>query len=333
MKIPQEITGPVESGLQRLTDLHKAAGVFPTYSCRPYCHNDLRMGQHVAITEFNVVSMANSWFGARTNPGGQSDTLAAAVTGKTPECGLHLMENRWGEVLIEVSEETEPEKFDSSDYGALGYWAGKLLVDRIPVYHGLPRDMSSRQLEYLGVGQILGSSAVMLHVVGVTPEAPSLEVALGGRSPEETFVFGKKDLDDVYQELNSAADNKVDMVLLGCPHSPIEEISQIAQLLHGKKVAKGLRFWVGTSPSTYNLAKDMGLVDIIEGAGGFVLSGVCAGSGLVMGSAHILGVKVVANNGLTFSGFANKVTRGNVEVCFGNIEKCVNSAVSGYWEG
>jgi len=98
-------------------------------------------------------------------------------------------------------------------------------------------------------------------------------------------------------------------------------------------VAKGLRLWVATSPPTYHLAKAMGWVDIIEKAGGFVLSGICAGTGLLMGSADILGVKVVANNGLTLSGLVSKVTRGNVEVYFGNIEKCVNAAVSGYWEG
>jgi len=51
--------------------------------------------------------------------------------------------------------------------------------------------MSSRQREYLGVGQFLGSSAGMLHFVGVTPEAPSVEAALGGRGPEEKIIFGR----------------------------------------------------------------------------------------------------------------------------------------------
>ena len=290
------------------------------------------MGQHVAFTEFNVGPLANSWFGVCTNLGGQTDALASAVTGKAPECALHLKENRWGEVLIEISKDIEQDNFHSSDYGALGYWAGQVLVDRIPVYNGLPTDMSCRQAEYMGVAQALAGAIGMFHVVGVTPEAATMEAAFGGKEPEDKLVFGKKELAKVYEELNTANVTRVDMVCLGCPHSPIEEVAKIAQLLGGKKVAKDLRLWVATSQPTYFVAKEMGLVDIIEGAGGFVLSNVCAGTGLLLRFTDSLGVKVVANNGLTLCSLVSRRTKGKVGVCFGNIEQCINAAVTGYWE-
>jgi predicted aconitase len=333
MNIPRDIIEAMQPGIHRLTQLHKNAGVLPTYSCHPHYLHELAVGQRVAFTEFNVAPLANSWFGARTNLGGQTDALASAVTGKAPECGLYLMENRWGEVVIEISGEVEPHKFDSSDYGALGYWAGQVCVDRIPIYVGLKKDISSRQVEYMGVGQVLAGSLGMLHIVGVTPESPTMEDALGRREPEEKFVFGKKELAKVYAELNTAKKTKVDMVCLGCPHCPIEEVIKIAQLLYGKRIEKNVRLWIGTSQPTYFLAKQMGLLDIIETAGGFVLCNVCAGTGLLLRFADRLGVQVVANNGLTLSGLVSRRTRGKVGVYFGNIEQCINAAITGYWEG
>jgi len=94
MNISQDIIDALKPGLDRLTQLHKAAGMLPTYSCHPHSYHNLKMGQQVAFTEFNVAPLANSWFGVRTNLGGQTDALASAVTGKGPECALHLNENR-----------------------------------------------------------------------------------------------------------------------------------------------------------------------------------------------------------------------------------------------
>jgi len=332
LQIPQDIVDALKPGLERLTRLHQTTGMLPTYSCHPHSYHDLKMGEHVAFTEFNVAPLANSWFGVRTNLGGQTDALASAVTGKSPDCGLHSVENRWGEVLIEISRDLEPEKFQSSDFGALGYWAGQVLVDRIPVYNGLSKDMSCRQAEYMGVAQVLAGAIGMFHVVGVTPEAETVEAALGGKKPEKKLVFGKEDLAKAYGQLNTADVTKVDMVCLGCPHCPIEEVAKIARLLEGKKVAKGLRLWIGTSRPTYLLAQEMGFVDIIEGAGGFVLCNVCAGTGLLLRFTESLGVKVVANNGLTLCSLVSRRTRGKVGVCFGSTEQCVKAAVTGHWE-
>lgn len=332
MGVPEDIIDVQWPGICRLKELHSQAGLIPSYTCHPHSHMDLKMGEHVAFTEFNVAPFANAWFGVRTNLQGQTDTLASAITGKAPECGLHLTENRWGKVLIEIDKKFKAQDFDSAFYGALGYWAGQICVDRIPVFVGLPENMTYRAVEYLCVAPLIRGSVGMLHVVGVTPEAPTLEAAFGGKRPEEKVVFGKRELQAVYEELNTATKSEVDMVCLGCPHCSLQELITIARLVEGKKVAKGVRLWVATSEINYMLAQRMGLIDYIEGAGGFVNSGICAGTGFLLRFADSLGVKVVANNGLTLTGLVTKGTRGKVGVCFGSIERCVNAALTGKWE-
>jgi len=332
MEIPEAIIDAQWPGICRLKELHKKAGIIPSYTCHPHPLKELKMGEHVAFTEFNVVPLANAWFGARTNLHGQTDTLASAITGKAPDCGLHLPENRWGEVLIEVDKGFGPEAFDSAFYGALGYWAGQVCVDRIPVFTGLPGNTTCRAVEYLGVGPLIRGSVGMFHVVGVTPEAPTLEAAFGGRKPGERFTFGKRELKTVYGELNTAKKSEVDMVCLGCPHCSLQELQAIARLLDGKKVAKSVRLWIATNEINYGLAERMGLIDPIERAGGFLNSSICAGTGFLLRFTESLGVKVVANNGLTLSGLVSRGTRGKVGVFFGNIEQCVNAALTGKWE-
>jgi len=332
MGIPKDIIDAQWPGICRLKELHNRASMIPAYTCHPHSLKDLKMGEYVAFTEFNVVPLANAWFGVRTNLHGQTDTLASAITGKAPECGLHLTENRWGKVLIEVDKEFGIEDIDSAFYGALGYWAGQVCVDRIPVFVGLPKNMTCRAAEYLGVGPLVRGSVGMFHVLGVTPEAPTLEAAFGSRRPEEKFVFGKKELKMVYDELNTATKPEIDMVCLGCPHCSLQELIAIAQLIDGKKVSKNVRLWIATGEINYMLAERMGVITCIEKAGGFVNSNICAGTFFLLRFTDSLGVKVVANNGLTLCGLVPRGTRDKVGVHFGSLEQCVNAAITGRWE-
>ena len=58
---------------------------------------------YIAWSESNAVSFANSVLGARTNREGGPSALAAAITGRTPEYGLHIDKNRIANVLIRVN--------------------------------------------------------------------------------------------------------------------------------------------------------------------------------------------------------------------------------------
>ena len=109
-------------------------GVRLECTCTPYYIYQTRFGEHLAWSESSAVSFANSVIGARTNREGGPGALAAAIIGKTPEYGLHLVEERRPQVHIRV--EGDGPHDDIAFYGALGFLAGKLAGNRIPFFSG-----------------------------------------------------------------------------------------------------------------------------------------------------------------------------------------------------
>ena len=105
-------------------------GVIPNWSCIPFFQGNLpRMGEPVAWVESSAVSFANSVLGARANRTAAGVEIPVAITGRAPEFGLYLEENRIGNALVRV--ETRPRTL--FDYHTLGYIIGKRFSDRIPV--------------------------------------------------------------------------------------------------------------------------------------------------------------------------------------------------------
>ena len=239
MRLSELVMEEARKTLARLQQLHQRLGAIPTYTCLPYFFYHLRFGEHVAFTDSQVVPVANSWFGIRTNMETPASAIASAITGKTPKCGMHLSEHRLGRVLIEISPELEAEKFDYADYGAISFWAGKIRINglpAIPVYKGLSPRVTLGKAKYMSLPHTWHSGMTMFHIAGVTPEAPTVEAGFGGKRPEAKFVFGKREMKEAYQELTSAAEEKVEVVCLGCPHCTLQELADIAKLLSGRKI-------------------------------------------------------------------------------------------------
>jgi len=250
-------------------------GAIPTYTCTPFFVHPTRKGESLAGAESVAIVMYNSIYGARLNRETTPTALAAAITGKTPEFGMHLPENRYARLQVALDSKLKPELFTSSDYSALGFYVGRIAGDRNIVFTNFPQNMSVGQLKNL-LAPLGVSGAVMLaHVVGVTPEAPTLEAALLGRKPEEKITVGKKEIDGVYELLNTANGEKVDMVVFGCPHAPLDEIVDIAKQLEGKKMRDDAKLLIATAEPIKLLAKRMGLTDIVESSGGLIVSDMC----------------------------------------------------------
>jgi predicted aconitase len=310
--------------------LYHDLGTIPTYTCFPYSWHNLRVGDHVSFTDTLVVQMVNAWFGARTNMETPVSTVAAAITGKTPRYGMHLTENRLGRILIEVSSALDVDNFDYADYGALSFWAGKLSVNglpAIPVYQGLSPRATIISAKNMTLSHTWNSGMGMFHLVGITPEAPTVEAAFGGRKPAAKFTFGKKEMDEAYHGLTTATEENVDVVCLTCPNCTLQEIVNIARLLQGKKVHKDTQLWVGTNHTTKDVAKRMGLIDMIEGAGGIVITDACA----TYHPIAALKPRVVASNAAHLQNTL-VLTEGQTTVWFGRTTDCINAAVKGKWE-
>ena len=89
------------------------------------------------------------------------------------------------------------------------------------------------------------SGAVALyHIIGITPEAPTLEAVIDKEVP--VYTFGKEEYKKAFETFNYSGD--VDFVVLGCPHASIQEVKVIATLLKDKIVKirnLGLHFSAG----------------------------------------------------------------------------------------
>ena len=323
----QELRETLSFGRQTYSNL----GVIPTYTCCPfYCHL-VRRGERVGTAESTVIIFDNSVIGATANRESGPTALATALTGKTPLYGMHLPENRRGQAVVKLKDNVDSRFFSYADYNALSYYTGKAVVDGIPVFEGLPENTTVAQLKYLAAPLGVSAGIAMFHAVGITPEAPTTEVALGGKKPQIVVEVGRQELDATYADLCSATSDRVDYVLLGCPHVTIPEMQEIASLLDGRPISPGLLFIVGIAEPLRVLAAEMGLTRVIEEAGGIVMPGMCAaGTFLRRNVPDGFTVGVTATNSAKAAHYLKAAGR---DVWFGSMRQCIEAAVSRNWEG
>jgi len=302
-------------------------GFVPRYSCSPYWSFIApRVGEHIAWGEHNAVCYANSVLGARTNFEAHATAIPAAVTGRMPAYGLHIAENRKAQAIVRV----ETEMKDTTDWMCLGLYTGKTLFDLIPLFLGLPKIISNRQLRDLvsSVGPPFGKIP-MVHVEGVTPEAPNLEAAFQGKPPKDvqTVVVRRQQLEEARAMVSNAKSEKVDLVTVGCPHYCMEDLKELAQALKGKRVHPQVQFWAWTDYATRNTAEEMGLLEIIERAGGCLLTDTCAMACPLDKCGHEF--KTIVTDNVKTAGYM--VKGGKIDTYLGNLTQCIEAAISGKW--
>jgi hypothetical protein len=212
------------------------------------------------------VCYANSVIGARSNREGGPSALASALTGVTPEYGLHLDEARRPGVTVEVAARLS----ENNEFGALGMVIGKQLerFSRKPIAYITGVDRASvENLKSFCASIATYGGAAMFHMQGITPEADRYS------PPDEIITVARADIDAANQSLNTATSDEVDFVSLGCPHLSINEIARIAELLKGKRVTK--EFWITTARPTKHIADMMGYTAIIEASGAKFAADTC----------------------------------------------------------
>ena len=119
------------------------------------------------------------------------------------------------------------------DWGMLGYFVGDVVQEHIPVARRqLQRPRSSASSTSAPPASSSGG-VEMYHIVGVTPEAPTVEMAFGPNRPVETFTYGAAEraarLRRAQCQRHAIPD--VDYVMLGCPHAALEQLREAATLL------------------------------------------------------------------------------------------------------
>jgi len=118
----------------RQMQAYQRMGCTPTWTCAPYqTAMRPRFGQQIAWGESNAIAFANSVIGARTERYPDLMDICAAITGRVPALGLHLDENRRGELLLELTGVPRAVQEDDTFCTVLGYLMGKIAQERVPV--------------------------------------------------------------------------------------------------------------------------------------------------------------------------------------------------------
>jgi predicted aconitase len=309
---------------KRLTSAYQKMGGIPCHTCTPYLiGNSPRLGEHVAWGESSAIAYVNSVLGARTNREGGPSAIAAALTGRVPAYGYHLQENRLGHYHIKVI--TTLRGID--DYGSLGYWVGKIVESKIPVFTGIPEDVTRDQLKMLSAALASSGSVALFHIVSITPEAPTLEAAFGDKKPEQVLEFGDEQLSQSRQSLNKNSGQNVSLVVVGCPHLSINEIETIAHRLVGKKIKQNVAFWAITAQPNRAYADRCGFLEIIEDAGGKLVSDTCPILSPMAEVAAKFPIASIATNSAKLAHYAPG--QWSLPTHYGNLDQCINAALTG----
>ncbi|GAA0724667.1 aconitase X catalytic domain-containing protein [Clostridium malenominatum] len=255
--------------MHRTHEAYKGLGAVLSYNCTPYIDTNVpHFGEVVAFSESSATPFVNSVWGARSNREGANSALCAAITGFVPEYGLLYEENRKGDILVEVQADMRTD----FDYHLLGYM-GKKIGKGIPVFVGLPEHISKESLTNLGAQLNTSGAYGMYHILGFTPEAPTVEAAFGGKEPKRKVVITNEDLKEILEEISLEGNRKIDFAMFGCPHFTIEQVRHIASKLHGKVLKKEM--WILTSSHVKEMSDRMGLTAVIEKAGGNIVPDTC----------------------------------------------------------
>jgi len=331
-------------------DAFEKMGVTPTMSCTPYLFPGYtpRRGDSLAWAESSAVAYANSVIGARSNREGGPSAIAAAIVGRTARYGYHLDENRRANWIVEVRCPVT----SVADFGALSYTVGKAVGNGVPWFADLAQWLSispaspplaepalslskgaglgerfhglaSDRLKTLGAGLAAYGAVAVYHIAGVTPEARDAGESLIRPDAQRLTVDS---LEDAYRVMDADPDlRKIDLVTVGCPHASLTEIEQVADTLRGKKLAA--RLWVTTGEITRQAAAELGYVQVIEAAGGEVVADTCA----VVAPMRMLDVHSMATNAGKMACYAPM--HSGVRMRFGDLEQCLDAAVTGEWGG
>ena len=230
---------------------YEKMGATTSFSCIPYEIFDLpKKGTHVSFAESNAAIYANSIGNLKTNKEGAFSALASALTGKSPFSDLRKDESRNPNLTIRMKVDQK----DELSYGMLGYFAGKVAGGSVAI-SGV-NELGRRSCKSLCAG--MGTSGICgLFTLG--------------DGTGETIDFDKKEAQKIHDELNTT--DSGDVIALGSPQLGLDEISDLAGMLKGKRFNK--RCMIFCPRVVQEQARHLGYTNNIELAGGEILSDCC----------------------------------------------------------
>ncbi len=317
---------------QRLTRAYEKLGALACHTCTPYLIGSVpRLGEHIAwgessaiaFVESSAIAFVNSVFGARTNREGGPSALAAALTGVVPNYGFHRQENRYGQIHVKVATALS----GTVDYGSLGYWVGRRTDSKIPVFTGIPKDVTTDQLKMLSAALASSGSVALYHIVGVTPGSRRLRNCLRGHQPVEVLTFERSGLRESEGLLNKHQNQPVSIVVIGCPHASIQEIESIAKQLDGKKIHDGMELGLQQRSRLRLMPERCGFEQTILAAGGRIVTDTCPILSPMGYLAKARNMHAMATNSAKLAHYAPG--QWGMPTYYGSLEMCIQIAIDG----
>ncbi|MGE7962022.1 aconitase X [Pseudomonas sp. NPDC089918] len=304
-----------------LGDAYMAMGAQLSFTCAPYLLDSApKAGEQIVWAESNAVVYANSVLGARTLKYPDYLDICIALTGRAPLIGCHLDAQRKARLQIELPALGE---LDDAFYPLLGYHIGALAGSRIPLVRGLEnRQPSLDDLKAFGAAFATTSAAPLFHIAGVTPEAidPAQVLEVDGFLPVEKIRLN--DLLVSWRELNSARDNRVDVVSLGNPHFSLSEFAHLARLCLGRHKHPDVVLAITCGRAVLEQAREAGHIAVIEAFGATLVTDTCW---CMLGEPVIpLAAKTLMTNSGKYAHYAPGLVGRKVH--FASIKECVDAA-------
>jgi predicted aconitase len=306
-------------GARKLMDLYDKLGCKPTWTCAPYqIPGGPKFGEHIVVGESNAVTYYNSAVGARTNKYGDYLDVACALVGKAPFAGLHTDEGRRALLHFDVSQLPEALRRENIFHHLLGHHIGRIAGRRVPVVSGLLSTTTKDDLKAVSTAVAASGGVELWHGVGITPEAPALEAVF---TSGERHLVSIEDMHRAQAQLSLGADGPLDMVALGTPHFSAEEFRATVEALDGRRAT--VPFTITTSRFVWDYVKSKGWDVLLQRAGVEIIGDICS-----YYSPGISGMRGrVMTNSAKWAYYAPGMLP--VEVCFGSLRECVESAIKG----
>lgn len=302
-------------------DAYMAMGAQLSFTCAPYLLDSApKAGDQIVWAESNAVVYANSVLGARTLKYPDYLDICIALTGRAPLIGCHLDAPRKARLRVELPELAE---LDDAFYPLLGYHIGALAGSRIPLIFGLEqRQPDLDDLKAFGAAFATTSAAPLFHIAGVTPEALDPAQVLEPDTPLPVATIRLEDLLVSWRELNSARDNRVEVVSLGNPHFSLSEFARLAQLCRDRVKHPEVVLAITCGRAVLEQARDAGYIDVIETFGATLVTDTCwcmLGEPVIPRAATTL----MTNSG-KYAHYAPGLVGRNVH--FASLAECVDAA-------
>jgi predicted aconitase len=313
------LEGAARDQARRLMDAYVALGCDPTWTCAPYQLPDRpAFGEHVAWAESNAIVFANSVLGARTNRYGDFLDICAAITGRVPDAGLHTDEGR--KATLTVGLDGVPDALLAADvlYPVLGQLVGRIAGTEVIALYGVPATTPEDRLKALGAAAASSGSVALIHVIGVTPEAPSREAVESDRVREVRISLG--DLRAARDELSPVRDGaEIAAVSVGTPHASSAELRRLAELVRNQRPR--VPCYVNTGRA--QLAGVGSVADDLADAGVTVVTDTCT---YITPVLHEVTGPVMTDSA-KWAWYAP--SNLGLDVALGSLEECVRSAAAG----